>query len=161
MTIPLDSQYFESYVPVYDAIPDKWEDARPFVVEQFKKITNSLNAKEIGFFLDQEVLSGKAFIPGINIASDEGSSQQFRTILRMVVDVGPLINGVNPPKFHGVTFDANLTSIDSWVEATNSTTLQAVTLVYPNLIINGPNINITSPGAFDRAFLVWEYVQEL
>lgn len=159
--IPIDSQNLESYVPVYDVAPEKWEDARPFIVEQLKKLATAINIREIGFYLDQELLSGKAFIPGINISNDGGSSQQFRTILRIVVDVSPLVNGVNPPKPHGVFFDANLTSIDSWVEATNSTTLQAVTLTYPQLVINGPNINITSPGAFDRAFFFWEYTQEL
>ncbi len=72
-----------------------------------------------------------------------------------------MVAGVNPPIAHGVTFDANLTSIDSWVEATNSTTFVAVTLVNPEMVINGPVVNITSPGAFDRAFLIWEYTQEL
>jgi hypothetical protein len=159
--IPTDSQIFESYVPVYDEVPDKWEEARPFLVEQLKKISNAVNIREIGWFLDEELLSGKAFIPGINIATDGGSSQQFRTILRIVVDVGPLVAGVNPPIPHNVVNDVNLTSIDSWVEATNSTTNTVVTLVYPNLEIVGPNILITSPGAFDRAFLIWEYTQEL
>ncbi len=158
--IPIDSQNLESYVPVYDVVPEKWEEARSFLVEQLKKITNAVNSKEIGFFLDQELLSGKSFIPGVNIASDGGSSQQFRTILRIVVNVGPLVAGVNTFQ-HGITFDANLTSIDSWVEATNSTTLTAVTFTYPQLSINGPNIIITSPGAFDRAFFFWEYTQEL
>jgi hypothetical protein len=152
------SQDFESYVPVYDVIPDKWEDARAFIVEQLRKITNAVNIREIGWFLDEELLSGKAFIPGTNTG---GTSQQYRSVLRKVIDLGPLIAGVNPPIAHGVTFDANLTSIDSWVEATNSTTLVAVTLVNPEMVINGPVVNITSPGAFDRAFLIWEYTQEL
>jgi hypothetical protein len=76
------------------------------------------------------------------------------------VDVSPLVVGANVFQ-HGVVFDANLTAIDSWVEATNSTTLTAVTLTYPYLSIVGPNINITSPGAFDRAFFFFEYTQEL
>ncbi len=153
-----DSQILESYVPVYDAIPPTWEEGRSFIVEQLKKLANAINVREIGYFLDEELLSGKSFIPGANTGN---TSQQFRTILRKVVDLGPLVAGVNPPIPHGVVFDANLTSIDSWVEATNSTTLQARTLVSPELVINGPNINITSPGAFDRAFLFWEYCQEL
>jgi hypothetical protein len=155
---PQDSQILESYVPVYDTAPVTWEEGRAFLAEQLKKLANAINIREIGYFLDEELLSGKAFIPGANTGN---TSQQFRTILRKVVDVGPLVAGVNAPIPHGVVFDANLTSIDSWVEATNSTTLQAVTLVSPELVINGPNVNITSPGVFDRAFLIWEYVQEL
>jgi hypothetical protein len=160
MTISIDSQNFDSFVPVYDAVPEKWEEARPFLVEQLKKISNGVNSRVIGFYIDQEVLTGKAFIPGLNNIADGGTSQTFRSVFRIVVSVGPLINGVNPPKPHGVVFDANLTSIDSWVEATNSTTFNAVTLVYPNLQISGPNILITSPGVFDRAYLIWEYTQE-
>ena len=154
----VSSQEFESYVPVYDEIPEAWDDARPFLVENLKKISNAVNAREIGFFLDEELLSGKAFIPGVALPGNNPG--QFRSVLRKVVDLGSLVNGANTFA-HGVTFDANLTSIDSWVEATNSTTLQAVTLSYPELVINGPNINITSPGAFDRAFFFWEYIQEL
>jgi hypothetical protein len=161
MTIGIDSQNFDSYVPVYDVAPTSWDEARPFIVEQLKVHANAINVREVGFFLDQELLSGKAFIPGSNEILDGGSSQQFRTILRIVVNVGPLIAGVNPPIPHGVTFDVNLTSIDSWVEATNSVTLTAVTLVYPALQIVGANILITSPAAFDRAFLIWEYIQEV
>ena len=47
---PEDSQILESYVPVYDAAPDKWEDARPFIVEQLKRLANAINVREIGFF---------------------------------------------------------------------------------------------------------------
>jgi len=161
MSFSDDSQIFESYVPVYDTVPDSWNDARPFLVEQLKKISNAVNLREIGFFLDEELISGKQFIPTSSMSGPTSSnSQQFRTILRKVVNVGPLVAGANVFA-HGVNFDANLTSIDSWVEATNSTTLEAITLVYPELIINGPNININSPGAFDRAFFFWEYIQEV
>ncbi len=156
-----ENQQLESFLPVYDAVPDKWEDARPFIVEQLKRISNAVNIREIGWYLDEELLSGKAFIPGATALADLSTSQVFRQVLRKVIDLGPLVAGVNPPIPHGVTFDANLTSIDSWVEATNSITLTAVTLVSPELRIVGPNILITSPGAFDRAFLFWEYIQEL
>lgn len=158
---PNQDQLFESYVPVYDYVPDKWEDARAFITEQFKKISNAVNVREIGWFLDEELLSGKQFIPSNATALVQGTAPQFRSVLRKVVNCGPLVAGVNPPIAHGVIFDANLTSIDSWVEATNSVTFQAVTLVSPELVINGNFINITSPGAFDRAIFVWEYTQEL
>ncbi len=61
MTTPND-QFFESYLPVYDTVPKEWEDARVIFVEYFKKISNAVNAREIGFFLDEEVLSGKSFV---------------------------------------------------------------------------------------------------
>lgn len=156
--INVTSQQFESYVPVYDAVPETWEEAKPFLVEVLKKISNAVNIRTIGWLLDEELLSGQAFIPGV--VAPGNNPGLFRQVLRIVVNVGPLVAGVNTVA-HGVVFDANLTSIDSWVEATNSTTLEAVTFAYPELTIMGPNIVITSPGAFDRAFFFWEYTQEL
>lgn len=162
MTLSIDSQQFESYVPVYDVVPEKWEDARPFIVEQLKKISNAVNIREIGWFLDQELLSGKAFIPGMAQVLDGGSSQQFRQILRMVVITGPLVIGANPGVPHNIVFDANFTLIQLWVSATNSTTLQAITMSDPqNVTMDANNINITSPGVFDRSFAFVEYIQEL
>jgi hypothetical protein len=158
--IPIDSQNLESYVPVYDAVPDTWEDARPFIVEQFKKLANAINVREIGYFLDQELLSGKAFIPGANIVSDGGSSQQFRTILRIVVDVGPITAGtINVP--HNITNDANYEQVMLWACATNSTTLTSTTFGNSDTIrVIGPNIQIISDGTYDRCKAYLEYVQE-
>ena len=157
MSMISDNQEFESYVPVYDTVPEKWEDSRPFLVEMLKRISNAVNAREIGFFIDEEVLSGKAFIPGGNLT---GTSQQFRQVLRKVVDVSPLVVGANTFP-HGITFDSNFTLVDSWVSATNSTGLLGLTMVYPNVSMDAVNINIISPFAFDRAFFICEYMQEL
>ncbi len=158
MTSP-SSQQLESYVPVYDAIPEQWENARTFIVEHLKKVSNAVNIREIGWYLDEELLTGKAFIPGVNVQGNN-SPLQFRQILRIVVDLGPLVPGVqNFP--HGVINDVNLTNIQYWVSATNSTTFNDVTMVYPQVSITGPNVSVNSPGAFDRAFFFWEYIQEI
>ncbi len=161
MTLPIDSQIFESYVPVFDAIPDRWEDARPFIVEHLKKVSNAINVREIGFFLDEELLSGKFFIPGANIVSYGGNSQQFRTILRKVIEVGPIAIGANAVP-HSVVVDANFTLIQLWASATNSTTFRSVTFSNPDTIwIDGTNINIVSDGTYDRCNAFLEYIQEL
>ena len=159
----ITSQEFESYVPVYDTVPEKWEDAREFLVEHLKKISNAVNIREIGFFLDEELLSGKQFIPTVAMSGpNSGNSQQFRTVLRKVIDVSPLVVGVNPPKAHGIVFDINFTLIDLWVSATNSVTFQAITMSDPqNVTMDAVNINITSTAAFDRAFAFVEYIQEI
>ena len=152
------SQEFESYVPVYDAIPEKWEDAKPFLVEILKKISNGVNAREIGFFLDEELLSGKSFIPGATIPGNNPGI--FRSILRKVIDVTPLVAGANAVP-HGINFDSQFTLIDYWVAATNSVGLTAINMVYSEVTMDAINININSPGAYDRAFAVIEYLQEL
>lgn len=160
--IPQDSQNLESYVPVYDVAPKTWEEGMPFIVEQLKKLANAVNAREIGFFLDQELLSGKSFIPGINIATDGGSSQQFRTILRKVIVFPGLAVGLNTQP-HGIFVDANFTLIQMFGAATNSTALTGEPL--PNgadtITYDATNIYVTVAAAYDRANIVCEYLQEL
>jgi hypothetical protein len=158
---PEDSQILESYVPVYDAAPDKWEDARPFIVEQLKRLANAVNLREIGFYLDEQLLSGKAFIPTAAQLATSGQSQQFRSVLRKVLDVGPLSAGANASPPHGIVFDNNFTLIDLWVAGTNSTTFTARVISGNDVIMNSTNYIITSPQAFDRVFCICEYIQEL
>ena len=152
------SQEFESYVPVYDVVPEKWEEARPFLVEVLKKITNGVNTREIGFLLDEELLSGKAFIPGTTLPGNNPG--QFRQIFRKVIDVSPLAIGANAVA-HGITFDVNFTLIDCWVAATDSVGFTAVEMVYPEVTLDATNININSPAAYDRAWCIIEYLLEV
>ncbi len=162
MTLSLDSQQLESYVPVYDAVPEKWEDARPFIVEQLKKLANGVNSREIGFFLDQELLSGKAFIPGVNIASEGGSSQQFRTVLRKVITFPSLSIGTNS-QLHGITVDANFSLIQMFGGATDATALTGEPL--PNgsdtITYDSTKVYVTVAAAYTRAWVIMEYMQEL
>lgn len=162
MTITIDSQNLESYVPVYDAAPKSWEEGMPFIVEQLKKLANAVNAREIGFFLDQELLSGKAFIPGVNIAIEGGSSQQFRTILRKVIVFPGLSIGVNTQP-HEIMIDANFSLIQLFGSATNATALTGEPI--PNgadtISYNSTDIIITVAAAYDRAWAIIEYIQEL
>lgn len=154
------SQEFESYVPVYDVIPEKWEDARPFLVEQLKKVSNAVNVREIGFLLDEELLSGKQFIPA-TVPAGDASPQQFRSVLRKVVDCSPLAAGVNAGVPHGISFDNRFTLIDLWVSGTNSGTLTARVISGNDVLMDATNFVITSPQAFDRAFAFCEYIEEI
>lgn len=162
MTIPIDSQILESYVPVYDVIPDEWKDARPFVVEQLKKMSNAINIREIGWFLDEELLSGKAFIPGLNNIAGTGTSQQYRTILRKVITFPGLVAGVNVQP-HGITVDANFSLIQLWGSATNAVafTGEPVPNGADTISYDVNNIIITVGAAYTRAWAFIEYIQEL
>lgn len=163
------SQDFESYVPVYDSVPDKWEDAKPFIVEQLKKISNAVNIREIGWFLDEELLSGKAFIPGITPA---GNPQTYRSVLRKVIDFGPLPAAGTKTVPHGILFDINFTLISLTAAATNPTNFVAFSPVYapssdPNgvqMYMDSTSIYITvnnDRSAYTRCFVTVEYIQEL
>jgi len=151
----LSSQTFESYLPVYDVVPEKWEDARQFLVETLKKISNVTNDREIGFFLDEELLTGKQFIGTV------ATPQEYRSVFRKVLNTGALIAGANTAA-HGINFDSRFTLVDMWVSATNSVGLTAVTMSNPqNVTLDATNINITSLAAYDRSFSVIEYMLEV
>jgi len=153
MSSPTD-QLLESYLPLYDTVPEEWQEARQFLIEQLKKISEAVNVREIGWLLDDELLSGKQFIPGT------ANNQEYRSVFRKVIDMGAIVIGANT-KAHGITFDANFTLIDLWVSATNSGTLVAATYVAPEVTMNATNINFTSPLAYDRCFAFAEYIEEL
>ena len=172
MTLSVDSQNLESYVPAYDVAPDTWDQAMPFIVEQLKGLANAVNVRTIGFYLDQEVLTGNSFIPGINIASDGGSSQQFRSILRKVIDFGTLPNAMKKSVPHEITFDGNFSLIQMYLSATDPVNFLAFGLMYwsnstPGSIIlnmDDTNVNVTTTSdytAYTRSFVVIEYIQEL
>ena len=158
MTSP-SSQDFESYVPVYDAIPPNWDDAKPYLVEQLKSHANAINIREIGWFLDEELLSGKQFIPSENIS---GSSDQYRSIFRKVVDCSPLVAGVNNFA-HGITVDANFTLIQAFAAATNDVALTSEPIPNGNdtLSLDANNVIITVAAPWPRAWCVIEYIQEV
>lgn len=161
--IPMDSQNLESYVPVYDVAPENWqEEGRAFTVEQLKKYGNALNVREIGFYLDQELLTGKSFIPGLNNVESGGSSQQFRTILRKVIIFPGLTIGVNTQP-HEIAVDANFSLIQLWGSATDAIALTGESI--PNgadtISYTSTDIIITVSAAYTRAWAFIEYIQEL
>jgi len=158
MTLGMDSTQLESFVPVYDTVPEQWEQARPFLVEQLKKLANAVNAREIGFFLDEELLSGKAFIPGATLPGNNPG--QFRQILRIVVIFGAVTAGATS-RAHGVMVDANFTLIQLWACAFNSTSLVGTTFGNSDTIsMDVTDINIVSNGTYDKVYAFMEYVQE-
>jgi hypothetical protein len=156
---PNESTFFDSYLPVYDTVPDTWEEAKPFLVETLKRISNVVNVRTIGFLLDEELLSGQAFIPGVTVPGNNPGV--FRSVLRKVVDLGTLALGANAGVPHGIKFDINFTLIDLWVAATDSAGLTALVISGNDVIMDATNIVVTSPQAFDRAFAFIEFIQEL
>lgn len=156
MSFSNDSQFYEAFVPVYDVIPERWDDARPMLVEQIKKISNAVNVREIGWLLDEEYLSGQQFIPGSE------TPPQFRSVLRKTIDCSPLVIGANNFP-HGITIDNRFTLIQAYGAGTNSGTL--VSEPIPNgsdtLSLTATNVVITVGAAYDRAYAVITYIQEL
>jgi hypothetical protein len=148
-------------VPVYDMVPEKWEQGRQFLVEHLKKISNAVNIRTIGWYLDEELLSGNAFIPATPQPNNNSIPRQTRQILRKTFLGGPLVIGVNAPILHGIVFDSRFTLIDLWCCGTNSTALTALRISGNNVLMNSTSFVITSPQVFDRSVIVCEYIQEV
>lgn len=162
------SQLFESYVPVYDAVPEKWEDARPFLVEMFKKISNAVNIREIGWFLDEELLSGKQFVPSGSTPTGADPNQLYRSILRKVINFGALPNTTTKSVPHGISFTNQFTLIQLYGAATQPSTLAIpISDLAPygtTISIDPININITTTtnlNAFTVTWITLEYLQEV
>lgn len=164
----MNSQDFESYVPVYDTVPEKWEDGRKFLVEQLKRISNGINIREIGWFLDEELLSGKQFIsaPGVT------PPQQFRSVFRKVISFGALPAAGTKSVAHGVTFDVNFTVTDMYISATDPVNFLAFSIQYWSknaadsirLNMDATNVNVAvnaDYSAYTRSFVVIEYIKEI
>ncbi len=153
-----DSTQLETYVPLYDVIPEPWEEAREFLVEALKKISNAVNIRTIGWLLDEELLSGQTFVPGTVIPGNNPG--QFRQVLRFVIDCAPLAPGANMVP-HTIQVDANFTLVDMWVAATNSGAPEARVITGNDVSIIPGFVAIISPGVYDRAWCVIEYLQEV
>jgi hypothetical protein len=155
MTVTIDnSQIDEAYLPIYSYIPEDEGELRDFLVEQFRRISNAVNVREIGFFLNEQVLSGKQFIPGVN------NNQAFRSVFRTVVDFSPLSTGTTS-KPHGITINSSFSLIDLWGSGTNASALTGNPINQPNITYDATNINITSAAAYTRCYAVIEYILEL
>lgn len=170
----LNDQNFESYVPVYDTVPEEWEQARPFLVEVLKKISNAVNIREIGWLLDEEVLSGKSFIPGATLPGNNPSL--FRSVLRKVIIFGALPNNSAKSVPHGLNVDSNFTLINLYGAASDPVNLQYVPLPYAeptsltneiSLQMDSTNVKIVTGASvfprsnYTRSYVVIEYIQEL
>jgi len=164
----MNSQQFETYVPVYDMVPEKWEEARQFLVEHLKKISNAVNIREVGFFLDEELLSGKSFIPGVTLP---GNPSIARSVFRKVIEFGTLPNAGTKFVPHGIVFNNNFTLIQLFGSATDPIGLTALPLPLAaaapfqiELYMNSTDIIVVTGSArsnYTRVFVVVEYILEL
>lgn len=174
----MNSQVFESYVPVYDVCPENWEEARQFLVEQLKKISNAVNIREIGWFLDEELLSGKQFIPSATAGVTQGTAPQYRTVLRKVVDTGqlPAVPGVPKLIPHGITVTESFNLVQIYGAASQPPSaggpvyipMPFVEVLSPTgsiqLYMDGTNLIIASDAdvsKFTISYVVIEYIDEL
>lgn len=164
----MTSQNFETYVPVYDVVPEKWEDAKAFINEQLRRLANAVNIREIGWLLNEELLSGKQFFPGTN----SPNTQTYRSVFRKVINFGALPNAGLKSVAHGITLNSNFSLTHLYAGATKPTVaFAALQIPFSSPTLNkniqldmdATNINITTAidySAYTRCYVVVEYLQE-
>ncbi len=164
----LSSQDLETFLPSYGGIPDKWEDARAFLSEQVKRISQAVNIREIGWMLNQQALNGQQFIP----SASAPSNTVYRGVFRIVIDCGALPNSGTKSVPHGLNVDANFTLIHLYGGATKATaSFASVPLPYSSPTLNenikinldATNVNITTAidySSYTRTFITAEYLLE-
>ena len=158
------SQKFDSYLPVYDTVPDDWQKAREILVEDLREISEAVNTREIGWYIEDEILTGKQCFSNAP-TTDLGTNQVFRSIFRKTIDFGPLPNSSTKSVPHGIQFNANFTLIHLYASATDPVGLTAFSLpgVTSSVIMDATNINITTTANltnYTRVIVVVEYLKE-
>jgi hypothetical protein len=163
----LTQQDLEAFLPAYGSIPEKWDDARAFLSEQIKRISQAVNVREIGWMLDQQSYNGQQFIP---LASS--TSGVYRSVFRIVVDCGSLPNATTKSVAHGLTVNENFTLIHLYAAATKaSSAFASLPIPYSSPTLNenikinldDTNINITTAidySDYTRTFTTIEYLLE-
>lgn len=167
------SNDFDVYIPVYNAVPQNWEDARGFLLARLREVTESLNNKDYGLYIDRDTLNGQSWIPGTDPV-------KFRDVIRHVVDIGGLPDfAVTDPKEvpHNIqAFSENSCITRLYGCATNpglTSITKGIPLPYVDmpgganigLEIDDTNIIINGDGATDYSdytccFVVVEWIDE-
>ena len=164
------SNEFDTYIPVYNDLPEEWEESRTFLVEQLREMTEGINAREVAIYIDTEQLTGGQFIKGT------ANPPQFRNIFRKVIDFGALPNTTAKTVAHGITTTANtrIISRNAWANDPGASDLTAaIPIPYVNvttptdgvqLDVDNTNVTITTTTAnytnYTSTFVILEYIQE-
>lgn len=154
----------QQFLPISTFVPEKWEDARAYLNETFQKIANQSNAQEIGWFINQEVVTGKQFV--------EGTNGNFRTVFRKVVPyLSGLPNSGTANIAHGITVGSTFSIISLKLCASDRSTPSYFALEYYSLNaadsirvdMDATNINVITTANYSGYtinYFIIEYMQE-
>ena len=107
-----------SYIPTDVILPEDPTELRRVLDDTLKRMIDSINDKDIGFYNTTALLNGQQFFTA-------GDPQNFRSVFRKVIDLGGLndFTAVNPQNTaHGITITANLEITRIYGTATDPST---------------------------------------
>jgi len=94
-----------TFLPVYDVVPDEWEEAQSMLSDALRLISETVNTKDSGYMIQQEILASSQFY--------KGTGEALRPIYRKVIDFGTLPDNTTKTLTHGISTNSDGTSIDS------------------------------------------------
>ncbi len=168
-----------NFQPEQYSFPEDFNDSfRIRLTQNLNNLAIALNAKENGFYFDNEVPTGRLFIPrftGEGSLISASTNFSFRPVYRLVIDFGALPNNATKSVAHGITTDENYSIVHLYGTATNpgaSTLTSAIPIPSASSVgadnvqleMDATNINITTGidrTAYTRTFVVIEYIKEV
>lgn len=161
------SNEYDTYIPVYNDIPENWEESRQFLVEQTREMTNGINAREVAIYVEDEQLTGGQFVKGT------ATPPQFRNIFRKVVPFGALPNAGAKSVPHNITLSPDTLIIKHHAWGNDLVGNLSIPIPYVNVLNPadgvqieriGANITITTTTGnyinYTSTFVILEYIQE-
>lgn len=169
----------DTFLTVYEAIPDEWDDAQEFLTEQLREITNGVNDRDVGIYYDDIYANGQKWQPSSAALSSTTTQAEPRTVFRKLIDLGGLndFTATNPQNVaHGITTTANFCITRLYGAASDpgaSTLTSGIPLPYVDqagtnsigLTMDATNIILTMGTAADLsaytcAWVVVEWIDE-
>jgi len=166
----------QQFAPVYDYIPEDWQEARRLITNSLRVTTEVANDSVKPFYIEQEVLAGKRWEPSARSSLNEPNT--FRNVFRKVVDLGGLndfsttspqnvAHGIDTTEntfitaLYGAATDPAASSLNSafplpYVDTSALSACIELRMDDTNLIL----VSGTDYSAYTEAWVVIEYVQE-
>jgi len=148
-------------------IPDDYEELKRFLDGFFRKLTDSINKKDIGVYGVTERVNGQSYFAS-------GNPQRFRSVYRKVIDMGALPDNTTLSVAHNIDTTQDFVFVRIYGCATNPDATeisQAIPLPYIDmsgpanhiqLDIDSNNVNITTDADytdFTTCYVVVEYTK--
>lgn len=129
-----------------------------------------LNTKDSGYYNTREFVCGQLLFPNPTANDTDSNANDFRQVIRLVVDFGALPNAASKSVAHGLTVSATTQFTRIYATATDPVGFNYIPIPYASttlinnieLRVDATNVTITTGidrTAFTEVLVVLEYVQ--
>ena len=163
MSFSNDQPQLANQLPISIDFSKQGEVFHGQLTDLYKRIANSVNTRQLGFYFTQETSAGQEFF----VANDP---QNRRYVYRSVIDFGALPNTGTTTVAHNISFDSDYRLTHLYGASTDPVNLLYIPLPYASptlannieLSLDGTNVIVTTGSnrsAFTTTYIVAEYVK--